>query len=226
MALLGPYDLPASVQAQSVSARPLGTGDRVLRSAEIIKIYSLEFLQIMFSKHHRRVWKPDEAETGILIVDKYSFNLETVAARPAIVANRGPMRWGETSGFRQMQTRDQMSDRRTYTDLVEGSVTFSCFARGAEAEDIAYDVFEWFKHFQDAIRERGSFSSSLDRVGMFRVSSVSIGEEALVKSDSAPDLSVVPVQIRAMVQQRWMMIPSAVKLKEIMFTFTRNGSPV
>jgi hypothetical protein len=216
----------AQVDGDSVAPRGLRDQTREIRIGQVIKLYAIDFLQSMFSQHPTRTWDPDVATTKILIVDKYTFNLEEVAKRPAIVSNRGPQRWMKTSGFRQMQTRDMVSDRRSYTDLINGSVTFSVFARGGEAEDLAQLVFEWFTQFQDAIRDRGAFRAPLDRVGLFRVSSVSIGEEALVKSDSAPDLSVVPVMVQAMAQQRWLLIPRAVKLKGIRFTITRGGLPV
>ena len=217
--------IPPQVDGETAEPRSMRDG-RPLRVGQIIKLYSIEFLQMMFSQHPTRTWDPSVEKTKILIVDKYTFNLEEVAKRPAIVANRGPQQWMKTSGFRQMQTRDMMTDRRTYSDLVSGSMTFSVFARGSESEDLAQLVFEWFTQFQDAIRERGAFRAPLDRVGLFRVSSVSIGEEALVKSDSAPDLSVVPVRVQAIAQQRWLFIPRAVKLKGIRFTITRGGNPV
>jgi hypothetical protein len=217
-------EIPASVFAYSQAPRSLRDSSRELRGPQVIKNYCLEFLQIMYSDPKaRRRWDQDEEKAEILIIDKYTFNLETVEKRPAIVASRGPVGWSKTSGFRQMQHQDQMTDRRIYTDLIDGSVTLSCFAReGLESEAIATDVYEWFTMFQDAIRTRGSFRQVLDRMGLFRVSSVSIGEEALVKSDGRPDLSVTPVVVRAMVQRRWMQEATAPKLKNVHVTVSRE----
>ena len=218
-------EIPASVFAQSLAPRSMRDSSRELRGPQVIKNYCLEFLQIMYSDPKaRRHWDADESKTDILIIDKYTFNLEAVEKRSAIVASRGPVAWSKTSGFRQMQEQDMQTDRRIYTDLIDGSVTLSCFSReGLESEAIATDVFEWFTEFQDALRARGSFRQLLDRMGLFRVSSVSIGEEALVKSDGRPDLSVTPVMVRAMVQRRWMQSATAPKLKNVHLTI--NGEP-
>lgn len=200
---------------------------REIRTLDVIKIRCLEFLQDMFKTWpgvYR--WDPDPDKTGILIVDKYSFNLQAVSNRPGVVASRGPMRFTKSVGFRQTQDFDPQSGRRTRTDLIDGSVLLSVYARGAEAEMLAGFVAEWFDDFQESLIEGGSFRTPLDRRGLFRISSVSIGEEALVKSDSAPDLSVVPVLVRATVQRRSLLIPKALKLKNIIVSFTSGGHPV
>ena len=219
--------MPASVYAQSLSPRSMRDQSRELRGPQLIKNHCLEFLQIMYQDPKARFhWDQDEAKTEILIIDKYVFNLEAVEKRPCIVASRGVTRWTKSSGFRQMQEQDMMTDRRIHTDLIDGAVTLSCFSReGLESEAMATDVFEWFTEFQDAIRARASFRQVLDRVGLFRVSSVEIGEEALVKSDSRPDLSVTPVVVRAMAQRRWLVTTTGPKLKNIKVTITNDGHP-
>ena len=179
---------------------------------QIIKQISLEFLQIMYSENGPKTrfkWDSDLNSSEIMIVDKYSFNLDDVVVRPSIVANRGPQRWSNTSGFQQTQEFEFRTGRRTSTDLLSGSVIFNCFSReGVEAEAIAGDVFDWFRVFRDPLRKSG----------LFRVESTSMGEEALVQSDSRPDLSVVPVQVEASVQLRWSIEPYARVLKDVVVT--------
>jgi hypothetical protein len=219
-------EIPAPLKSPSFLPRSFKDG-RAIRTTDLIKIHCLEFLQDMFATWPGKYkWDADVEKTGILIVDKYSFNLEAVAKRPAVVASRGPLRSTKSTGFRQTQDFDPMSGRRTTTDLLDGSVMLSVYARGIEAEMLAGFVFEWFLDFQDAIRERGSFRTPLDRRGIFKISSVSVGEEALVKSSSAPDLSLVPVLVRAMVQRRSLIVPDALKLKNIVVTVTSGGHPV
>jgi hypothetical protein len=173
-------------------------------------------------------WDPDQAKTQILIVDKYSFNLDQVATTPTIVANRGPMAWMHTSGFRQMQSMNMRTDRRTHTDMVQGSVVLSCFSRhGLEAEDIAGFLFEGFQQVRDVLRKiatRGTIIPS--HLGFFKIEATQMGEEALVKSDSRPDLSVVPVALSVMVQRRWAVTPhDSRKLQEVDIRTSRNGTP-
>ncbi|KKL57237.1 hypothetical protein LCGC14_2237450, partial [marine sediment metagenome] len=186
---------------------------KYIRPHQIIKAHALEFVQLLFSDGENvgpnLVWNEDQEQSRILIVDKYVFNLEQVSTRPAIVANRGPQGWMRTSGFRQHQGTNMRTGERTYIDLVRGTVTLSCFARqGLEAEEIAGIVFEGFQTFRDVLRklhQRGRLMPQ--HLGFFRVESSQMGEEALVKSDSRPDLSVVPVAIAATVQRRWSLRP-------------------
>lgn len=194
---------------------------KLIRPHEIIKTHALEFVQALFSNHENvgesLVWNPDQTKSLITIVDKYTFNLDQATSRPCIVANRGPQGWMKTSGFRQFQGEDIKTGTRYYIDLIRGTVTLSCFAReGLEAEEIAGIVFEAFQTFRDPLRklhQRGRLMPQ--HLGFFRVESSQMGEEALVKSDSRPDLSVVPVAISAMVQRRWSTRPNARKLKAI-----------
>jgi len=226
--VITPDTLPGFLQLRTQLARSLRIPDRELRSGRILKIYALDCLQMMYSQPNaRKHWDADPEKTEILIVDKYTFNLTDVQVRPAIVANRGPARFMRASGLRKMKDQDLVTNRKTFGDLIEGTITLSCFSKeGEEAEDIALDVFEWFNDFSDALRLRSSFRDPRDRVGFFRVDSVSIGEEALVKTDSKPDLSVVPVQVRALVERHWMLVPVTGKLKNLRFTLLRNGAPV
>lgn len=180
-----------------------------IKPFQIIKQIGLEFLQLMYSESGPDTdfkWDAETESTEILIVDKYSFNLDDVAVRPAIVANRGPQRWMNSSGFQQTQKFEFQTATRTSTDLVQGSVIFNCFSKeGVEAEDIAGEIFSWFRVFRGPLRKSG----------LFRVESTTMGEEALVKGDSRPDLSVVPVQVEASVQLRWSIQPYARTLQSI-----------
>jgi hypothetical protein len=201
------YVVPASGPVTSIR-NPANT----IAPHQIIKQIGLEFLQLMYSESGidtRCTWRPDSSETEILIVDKYSFNLDDVQVRPAIVGNRGPQQWQGTSGFQQRQTFDFRTAQSVHTDLLSGSVVFNCFSKeGIEAESFAGDVFEWFRVFREPLRKSG----------LFRVESTSMGEEALVVGDSRPDLSVVPVQVEASVQLRWSIQPYAPVLRDVITT--------
>lgn len=201
------YVVPASGPVYS-----LRDPETIIEPHQIIKQIGLEFLQKMYSESGpdtHFTWNKEVSETEILIVDKYSFNLDDVQMRPAIVANRGPQRWMNSSGFQQMQDFDPRTAKFTGSDLIAGTVIFNCFSKeGVEAEQIASDVFDWFRVFRIPLRKSG----------LFRVESTTMGEEALVKSDSRPDLSIVPVQVEASVQVRWSIQPYAPVLAQIVAT--------
>jgi hypothetical protein len=198
------FVIPASGPVHSIRSP-----NKAISTDQIIKQIGVEFLQMMYSNdgpQTSHLWSPDLQESELQITDKYSFNLDDVQARPIIVANRGPVRWSNTSGFQQMQEMNPRTARTVHTDLIAGSVIFNCFSKeGIEAEGIAGNVFEWFRVFRKPLRKSGLFS----------VQSTTMGEEALVKSDSRPDMSVVPVQIEASVQVRWSIEPYAPTLRNI-----------
>lgn len=212
------------------SARSLHDESRRLRGAhKVIKNLILETVQLMFDEGNplRYRWDEDQTKTQIIIVDKYSFNLDQVGARPAVVANRGPQQWDRSFGFRQMQEIDMRTDRRVHTNLIKGSIVLSCFSRqGLEAEDIAGYIFEGLEEIRDVLRKIGSRGRmSPGPVGFFRIEAASMGEEALVKSDSREDLSVVPVAVQVMVQRRWATQPHARKLQGIITRTRRSDAP-
>lgn len=186
---------------------------------EVIKNGCLEFAQLLFHEDNPLgfTWDIDQTKTQIMISDKYAFNLEQVASMPAIVGNRGPQQWMRTSGFRQMQSVDLKTDRRTHTDLVRGGAVLSCFSRhGEEAERLAGYLFESFQNFRDVLRKlekRRIMAPS--HLGFFKIEASTMGEEALVQASSRPEVSVVPVAIVAMVQRRWSVEPDARKLKDL-----------
>jgi hypothetical protein len=196
---------------------------------QVIKNYALEVCQLLFAAgnptgYH---WDPDPAKSHILIVDKHSFNLDVVATTPTIVANRGPQGWMRTSGFRQLQSLDLKTDRRTYTDLVRGGVILSCFSRhGLEAEDLAGYLFESFQVFRDVLRKIARQGTLVPHhLGFFKIEASNMGEEALVKSDSRPEISVVPVAIQASIQRRYAVEPrNPRKLQKINVRTSRSGT--
>jgi hypothetical protein len=196
---------------------------------QVIKNYALEVCQLLLADPANPfglIWSREEEKSQIRICDKHAFNLDHVGANPAIVANRGPQAWAKSSGFRQMQNIDMRTDTRTYIDLIRGSVILSCFSRqGLEAEDLAGFLFESFQVFRDVLRKiarRGIIVPH--HLGFFRIEASSMGEEALVKSDSRPDISVVPVAIQATVQRRYSVEPTnSRKLQNIAVRTSRRG---
>lgn len=217
---------------QQDNARSLHNEEvRYTRPHEVIKNFALEFCQLLFYEGNplRFVWSPDQSKTQIIITDKHAFNLDQVGTAPCIVANRGPLNWMKSSGFRQLQALDMLTDVRTHTDLVRGGAVLSCFSRqGLEAEDIAGYVFESFQVFRDVLRKIGNQGIMVpNHLGFFRIEATSMGEEALIRSSSRPETSVVPVAISAFVQRRWSVTPrsSSRKLQNTDVRTSRSGNP-
>lgn len=196
---------------------------------QVIKNFALETCQILFAEGNPTGlhWDANQEKSHITIVDKHSFDLEAVGTTPTIVANRGPQGWMRTSGFRQMQSMDLRTDRRTYTDLVRGGVILSCFSRhGLEAEDLAGYLFESFQVFRDVLRKIAKEGTLVPHhLGFFKIEASNMGEEALVQSNSRPEISVVPVAIQASVQRRYAVQPrESRKLQKINVRTSRSGT--
>jgi len=203
---------------------------RYVWAHQVIKNYVLEVAQLLFYEGNPMgfIWDTNQEKTQITIVDKYSFNLSQVGTTPTLVANRGPLGWSNTSGFRQLQSLDMRNDARTHIDLVRGSAILSCFSRhGLEAEDLAGYMFEAFRTLRDVLRKiarRGIMVPN--HLGFFKIEATNMGEEALVKSDSRPDISVVPVSIMALVTRRWSVTPlKGRKLQQVAVRTSRSGTP-
>lgn len=215
---------------QQDNARSLHDPERrYVQPHEVIKGYALEVCQLLFSDGpFGKLWDPDQEKTQITIVDKYSFNLDQVGSKPAIVANRGPVQWQKASGLRQMQEQDMRTGKRTYIDLVRGSAVLSCFAKeGIDAERIAGHLFSAFQKLRDVLRKIARPGIMVPHhLGFFTIEATNMGEEALVKSDSRPEISVVPVAIMATVQQRWSVTPQdARKLQGVITRTSGSGIP-
>jgi hypothetical protein len=192
---------------------------------KVLKNYLLEFCQLLFDgRNFPFVWDADPSKTQINIVDKYAFNLDQVTQNPCIVASRGPQAWTNQGGIGRRQKVDFKTGKVTYTDLVRGAVTLSCFAKsGLEAEDTAGFLFEALQAFRFVLRNWTSEGRVGVKPGLFKVEAVTMGEEALVKSNSRPNLSVVPVAVAAMVQRRWSVeAHNARKLRQVLTRLTRE----
>ena len=190
-----------------------------------LKNYLLEFCQLLFDgKNFPLAWNEDPSKTQLNIVDKYAFNLAQVTQNPCIVASRGPLAWTNQGGIGRRQSVDFKTGRVTYTDLVRGAVTLSCFAKsGLEAEDMAGFLFESLQAFRFVLRTWTSEGRVVPKPGLFKVEAVTLGEEALVKSNSRPNLSVVPVAAAAIVQRRWSVeAHNTRRLRQVLTKLTRE----
>jgi len=179
--------------------------------AVFAKRASLMFLQELFSTRPSGClrYDRDDTKTEIQICDQHTVNLAAVQIKPAIIAVRGPMSAQNMGlGGNGVEQRGLTTGDRTYSDLILGSVAFSCYSReGIEAENLAYVVFNSFKLFKPVLRE----------AGFFTIKSVSLGAEALIESGVEDELYMVPVYVTLQIQDRWVLSDKAArKLKQIL----------
>ncbi len=147
------------------------------------------------------------SDSGILIADKYTINLEDVEKKPAIVVIRGAQAWSNR-GLDQHKGWEGPGVDDRFTDLINGSFSCTCMSKqGLEAESIAHTVFTFFRMFRRTIRK--------EIKGIHDITSVQLGEELLAVSDSDTDVSVVPVTLNMSFQWTWKLGQKGPVLREI-----------
>jgi hypothetical protein len=180
--------------------RTIKTAERIPNAAIFLKRVAIEFLQVVFSTRLEGNLKydPDDTKTEIQISDVHAVDLTAVNVRPAIIAVRGPLSWqGLGLGGSAGAGRDVKTGAHHFSDLLIGSVAFSCISReGIEAEQIGHLVFNSFKFFRPV----------LQKYGFLTIKSLNIGAEALIEQEGSDDrTTVVPVYITAQIQDRWVL---------------------
>jgi len=156
-----------------------------------IKKVFLSFIQNYYATEDPRlVWNVDKRLTRIFIGDKFIAAPEVIEKMPSIILSRGQMMWAQTA-IDQLQSSDNpvmggMFQNKKRTDLVRGNVTFQCISQnGIEAETIANTLFLNLVGYKDQLRANG----------IHQIMGVSMGEESVLRSDVAPRLVSVPVNV-------------------------------
>lgn len=177
----------------------------------------LEFLQNLFGRFPRdtNAYHYEEGELSeILIVGRDTDNLPEVDTRPKIVVSRGPVSWENRGIGNLVGSKNLSMAKRTYTDVMNGTVGVSCFSReDLEADRLANIVFDSVKMFQHVLK----------KFGYLEIKSAQVGQRAMVKSDARPELFVVPVLIQAQMTRNWTArFDTPTKLKEIDISITQD----
>ena len=216
-------DIPQSVGTETRKNGPIARTNvmgtvKIPNAAIFVKRTALEFLQILFHTREKGDYHYDEddTKTEIQIADQHTVDLDAVNVRPAIVAIRGPVSFGNMGlGGNSVEQHDMKTGNITFNDLITGSVAFSCISReGTEAEQLAHLVANSFKYFRPV----------LQKLGFFSIKSLGIGSEMLVEQNGdSDDLYIVPVNVQVQMQDRWSLSKLDLnKVQKILTEFTTN----
>lgn len=159
-----------------------------------IKRTFLSFAQHLFAEDPKYTWTATPSETKVLIVDKYAINLNVLEKKRSIVLSRGTHGWSYRAIGQLKDAYMVEPDRKTYTDLIRGSVVYNCIAQnGLIAEHLAHKLFAGLAAFKDQFRKQGIHS----------LQNISIGEETILKSDSSIELTTVPIFVQFETQKEF-----------------------
>jgi hypothetical protein len=178
----------------------------------------LVFLQSLFSNFPpgaNKLHYDDSPElTEIAIEGQNTDNLTAVDTRPKIVVARGAVRMQKTGINNTIGSRNLSLLQRRIAVIRAGTVGISCYSREElEADRIAEIVASSIESMTDVIR----------RLGFLEVRATDIGQRAMIKSDSRPELFVVPVVVRAQVTENYnRKIIDPVLLRKILYEFLIN----
>ena len=146
----------------------------------------------------------------------------TVEKRPAIIVSRNPFQYTNLA-LDNLVSHDYKTDKRTHTDMVQGSFTINCISRfGLEAETLAIIVAKALKIYR----------RQLQRYGFFQIGqSVQIGAESsanqFISGDSDEDFMLVGVTFPVYYQETWTIKPTEVqmltKIQGILHTISRRA---
>ena len=164
------------------------------------------FLREFFSNNDIWTYSEDETETKIQICDDFTLNLETSNFRPAICVTRRNIKWANIT-LGQNRNVIFKTGKKTYTDLMSCDIILKCISKkGLEAEKIAITAFNAIHMTRDALKKHYK---------IFKLSSVDLGTEQDVKSDSDNDYVMVPIVVSFLKNITWSIQPIAPKLRSI-----------
>ena len=153
----------------------------------------------------------DTALSEIRIEGQNTDNLKDVDPRPKIVVARGPVQMNKTGIANFVGSANLSQLQRSYAVIRSGTVGISCYSRSdMEADQIA-------EICADGIE---SLTPLLRKLGFLEVRAMQIGQRAMIKADSRPELFVTPVLVRVQLTKNYVSwIADPVLLREITYKF-------
>ena len=175
----------------------------------------LGFLQAVFSLFppgvNRFHYDADDSLTEIAIEGQNTDNLMAVDTRPKIVVARGAVNLQKSGIGNGVGSKNLSLLQRTYAHVREGTVGISCYSRSdLEADRIAELCADSIESLVPQIRQ----------LGFLEVRTTAIGQRAMIKADSRPELFVTPVLVKASVTKNFKStIIDPVLLRKIIYGY-------
>lgn len=180
----------------------------------------LEFLKTCFENlpdGHIFKFHEDDKYSKIAILDKHTFNLDEVDKRPALVVDRGAVRYTKSGKDQNVQTgtlqrredpTGQYEGKTVKTGLFRGALTIQCYGKGQtlQSELLGDSVFELVTNMEDVLK----------KIGFFECYSTGIGAEVPTLVGAKVKYIMVPISVHFSMQRTWSITPTNLrKLRNI-----------
>lgn len=151
----------------------------------------------------------DPTFSEIAIEGQNTDNLTAVDTRPKIVVARGPVQINKVGLDSGVGQKNLSLLQKRYTSIREGTVGISCYSRSdLEADKLA-------EFCADSIE---SLVPQIRMLGFLEVRTAQIGQRAMIKADSRPELFVTPVLVRAKITKNYNVnVVDPVVLRQIVY---------
>lgn len=167
------------------------------RLADSITRNTLLFLRAKFASNESWPYLEDEEQTSIRITDSYTINLSS--PKLPMVAVERVVFDNSHETINQTLSYNLRTDERLCSTLVRCAIIIKCVSRsGIEATNIANEVNEYIN--------AGRRLLMVD-YGFHVIYSVSIGNEKILEAGADIEVTMVPVTVRAAVQDYWISSP-------------------
>lgn len=156
------------------------------------------------------VWRPDVADTGIVIDTFGHWNPKTSDFRPAVIVRRDD--WmSERVGIGDVVQGYDAEGVEFFEAFLVGSSTIFCLSReAAAAEVLGTEVYLFFRQFSDRIRQT---------LNLLRFVPAKLGTPVPVQGEGSENW-MVPISLAYAGSERWMTREEAPRLKKILISAT------
>lgn len=158
-----------------------------------------------------KLWSEDATETGIYIEEATVWKPEISGKRPAIIVRQNDL----TPQKRMINNQEGITDEgfAQHTQILVGSHTLFCVAKeGAEAKELAAEVFFYLMFVAPLIRKMGN---------LLKFELVHQGAPGKIKE--ATDRYGVPITVAYGWQHTWVAMSHAPKLQRLMWSYIFPG---
>ena len=179
---------------------------RTLMPGDVLHTLALETIQMYYEE--KGEWSQDATASKIWIGYLNGNALLAPSPKPAIVVQRGAVRFMGKGGIGGRADRNVRNAAQTYMDIMGGSVLIRCIEKNvAIADAMAQEVFNLFGMLRQFTKDMGFFSIDY--------TTLTLGEPVNLTGSIRPGECAVPISFNCAAQVRWTVTPEGRPLEGV-----------